>query len=428
MDGWYFKVDVGGGDIEIGPVSDEVLRQQAAAGLIVADSEVRQADRRAWCAASDVDGLFPGVDDSAFDVPLKIASRSDRKRRRKRYTPKWYYAAGNEHVGPITAAALKRLVRDGTIGEYDLVWKPSLQTWTAAGRIKGLVRSKRSSNRSSSRTSTSVDDDRWLAKLDDLPEQGDTVVLPPKVTRSLVGRQSVVPATDGAAGEVRPSHPINELGQIDYREHSEHSQSEGQQGERRRRMGQPVFPASFADRIVAFTLDSFIVSGLVGLMMKVFVLLFGTDMFSPDSSSLPRSLVRVLEFLPYGLPAAIAILIGVAYYSFGESSWEQGTLGKRAIGLQTIDSDGGRLSFLHAFIRFVVRTAILLAVSIAVVRFGVTRLVSTPSQMTSWWTVFLVSIVFPLVPLAILAMTVPLMKDRQALHDLLTTTRVVSRG
>jgi TM2 domain-containing membrane protein YozV len=50
----------------------------------------------------------------------------------------WYYAAGNERHGPVSAAELKTLADAGTLKPTDLVWKDGMADWVPARSIKGL--------------------------------------------------------------------------------------------------------------------------------------------------------------------------------------------------------------------------------------------------------------------------------------------------
>lgn len=51
----------------------------------------------------------------------------------------WYYALGDDEIGPIPAAELKSLAMDGTIRRATLVWKEGMADWKAASEIPGLL-------------------------------------------------------------------------------------------------------------------------------------------------------------------------------------------------------------------------------------------------------------------------------------------------
>jgi hypothetical protein len=50
----------------------------------------------------------------------------------------WYYAAGGERHGPVSAPELKKLAGAGTLTPTDLVWKDGMADWVPARSIKGL--------------------------------------------------------------------------------------------------------------------------------------------------------------------------------------------------------------------------------------------------------------------------------------------------
>lgn len=50
----------------------------------------------------------------------------------------WYYAKGNQRVGPVTGEELKGLVRSGEVSRTDMVWKQGMAKWMQAGQVRGL--------------------------------------------------------------------------------------------------------------------------------------------------------------------------------------------------------------------------------------------------------------------------------------------------
>lgn len=52
----------------------------------------------------------------------------------------WLYSKGDDHqAGPVSAGELKRLAQSGELAPDDLVWKPGMQEWLPASRIKGIT-------------------------------------------------------------------------------------------------------------------------------------------------------------------------------------------------------------------------------------------------------------------------------------------------
>ncbi|MBR9803252.1 DUF4339 domain-containing protein [bacterium] len=50
----------------------------------------------------------------------------------------WHYAKGGEKHGPVTAAQLKELAKNGQLASDDLVWREDMKEWRKASSVKGL--------------------------------------------------------------------------------------------------------------------------------------------------------------------------------------------------------------------------------------------------------------------------------------------------
>jgi hypothetical protein len=53
-------------------------------------------------------------------------------------TNEWYYLAGEEQVGPLTAEALQELIAEGTILPETQLWAEGLEGWIPASSVEGL--------------------------------------------------------------------------------------------------------------------------------------------------------------------------------------------------------------------------------------------------------------------------------------------------
>jgi hypothetical protein len=51
----------------------------------------------------------------------------------------WYYAQGDQKVGPVSARELKQAAADGTLQTTDLVWTDGMTEWKEARSVKGLA-------------------------------------------------------------------------------------------------------------------------------------------------------------------------------------------------------------------------------------------------------------------------------------------------
>ncbi|MEZ6126822.1 MAG: GYF domain-containing protein [Planctomycetaceae bacterium] len=56
--------------------------------------------------------------------------------------PTWYYAKGEEKIGPISSAELKQLAANGTVLPTDNVWRSDWAEWKPASTVKGLCPQK----------------------------------------------------------------------------------------------------------------------------------------------------------------------------------------------------------------------------------------------------------------------------------------------
>ncbi len=50
----------------------------------------------------------------------------------------WYYAKGDEQVGPVSSSEMKRLAIDGALKRDDLVWHDGMEEWVHAVKVQGL--------------------------------------------------------------------------------------------------------------------------------------------------------------------------------------------------------------------------------------------------------------------------------------------------
>ncbi|MGL4423756.1 MAG: DUF4339 domain-containing protein, partial [Gemmataceae bacterium] len=51
----------------------------------------------------------------------------------------WHYTRGGEQAGPVSWAELKRLADEKTLVATDLVWTESMEEWSEAGKLDGLI-------------------------------------------------------------------------------------------------------------------------------------------------------------------------------------------------------------------------------------------------------------------------------------------------
>ncbi len=135
--------------------------------------------------------------------------------------------------------------------------------------------------------------------------------------------------------------------------------------------------ANFGVRLVAFLLDRTIIS------VAAFALAWLLAMMISNSGS--ETVAYTFSFV-----LLFMIVLGPIYYSVLESSAQQATLGKRIVGIKVVDLNGHRLSFTHALGRT------------------------------------LSGIISGLIPLAIGYLTAAFTQRKQAVHDMIASTLVVT--
>ena len=108
--------------------------------------------------------------------------------------------------------------------------------------------------------------------------------------------------------------------------------------------------ASLTKRLKAFTFDYLIICGYIILLaagtmaiVKISGLL-GTPLQWPENPIL----ADLMAFITLVLPV-------ILYFTFQESSPRQSTWGKRKAGIRVVNANGGRLTWLQAFIRSLVK-------------------------------------------------------------------------
>jgi hypothetical protein len=61
-----------------------------------------------------------------------------RRSRRRGMAHEWYYASGDEKIGPLTREELQEHADSGRLTREDLVWRDGLEEWKPASSLKGL--------------------------------------------------------------------------------------------------------------------------------------------------------------------------------------------------------------------------------------------------------------------------------------------------
>lgn len=102
--------------------------------------------------------------------------------------------------------------------------------------------------------------------------------------------------------------------------------------------------AGFWIRVAAYLIDSIVIQVATSILMFIFM---GSLFLNPESMENPD------QMLGRVLPLYVILIVGSwLYYALMESSAQQGTLGKMAVGIKVTDMDGARISFGNATGRF----------------------------------------------------------------------------
>jgi uncharacterized RDD family membrane protein YckC len=112
-------------------------------------------------------------------------------------------------------------------------------------------------------------------------------------------------------------------------------------------MDQPaVTYAGFWKRFVAYIIDDIVLSAAGVLVVLVIGGIFGLGILSTMSGDAEPNLALIAAAASGIIMAVIGIMVaGWLYFALMESSANQGTLGKMALGIKVTDLNGNRISF-----------------------------------------------------------------------------------
>ncbi|MCC4597532.1 RDD family protein [Xanthomonas campestris pv. phormiicola] len=215
----------------------------------------------------------------------------------------WYYAdAAQQRHGPMPAADLQQRFQRGEVGLTTLVWRDGLSEWHP---LADFV------------------DELGLAQAPAAIAPSDAAEAPPAPPAQALPAAWTSPEPDAAAHSpyAAPAAPLSE--------------------EPRFVAGGEVVQAGFWKRTAAYLIDGMLV-GMVSQVIQFAVMLgfFGFSSLgsgSPDFST-PGGIVMLV--LVYLLPLAMSAL----YFGLFHASTKQATLGKMAVGIKVVRTDGSRIS------------------------------------------------------------------------------------
>jgi len=125
--------------------------------------------------------------------------------------------------------------------------------------------------------------------------------------------------------------------------------------------------AGFWPRTAAFLVDAAILLSILGAGILVLILSPLKESFRGTSD--PACFLSV----PLALIAGLGLLAAFVYFSMGESSPDQGTVGKKLLRLNVVDLEGAGISLPRAGGRFLVKILSFAALGSGVLMIAVTR-------------------------------------------------------
>jgi uncharacterized RDD family membrane protein YckC len=129
----------------------------------------------------------------------------------------------------------------------------------------------------------------------------------------------------------------------------------------------PMKPAGFWVRTAAFLVDATLLLSILGIGLLVLIL-------TPLKERFVETTYPALVLSPpLVVSAGLGMLAALLYFSFGESSPDKGTVGKKLLGLRVVDREGGRITLPRAAGRFLVKILSCAAFFTGVAMIGITR-------------------------------------------------------
>ncbi|PZU27720.1 MAG: RDD family protein [Stenotrophomonas sp.] len=262
----------------------------------------------------------------------------------------WYYAdAQRERHGPIEADALREKFRAGEIDLDTLVWREGMQQWQPLSAIADELQLVTQAN-------TGIDLRQDYAAI----ENGTAAE--PAIVRAATAHS---PYSAPGSMPVDQNHVVT---------------------------GGAIVQAGFLRRFAASVIDS-IVTGVVSAVLLIpIALVMGVSLAGMAGSELANA-GAMLAF--YGIYMGICILVPATYFGWMHSSNNLASLGKMAVGAKVVRSNGERISFWRAFLRYIAM------IGLAVISCYISLLVS--------------------------AIMVGVTERKQSLHDMICDTVVVDK-
>ena len=230
----------------------------------------------------------------------------------------WYYSdAQRQQHGPVGAADMAALHAQGALTPETLVWRDGMANWRPWRDVMGEVLGQTDAGAPTAAAETSAN-----------PFAADPFAANPTEAKDDGAYRPYEMAPAPSSPYAPPKAALEEAPWRD-----------------------DIVYAGFLKRFAANVIDSLILCCGMGAVLVPLAMLsgIGTSMMSNPESPNPMALgASVGMQLLFNLAAA---LLPCFYFGWMQSSERQASLGKQAVGIKVVRSDGSRLSFGRAFLR-----------------------------------------------------------------------------
>lgn len=221
----------------------------------------------------------------------------------------WYYAEGQQRQGPLPVQEIRQRFQRGQLNLDTLVWREGMAQWAALRQVVDELGLQTLADASTTAASGGFDLRDDYAAIDN-----GTAPLPG--TGALSSSPYSAPA---AAGDSSHGQPI---------------------------AGGEVVYAGFWKRVAAYMIDYFVLAIPGGIIGAIIGVVLGASMGAFGGGDTAIEIVAQLA------SALINLGIGMAYYTWFHASQGGATLGKMAVGIKVVRSNGERLTKGRAFGRY----------------------------------------------------------------------------
>ena len=220
----------------------------------------------------------------------------------------WYYAEGQQRQGPLPVQEIRQRFQRGQLNLDTLVWREGMAQWAALRQVVDELGLQTLADASTATGSGGFDLRGDYAAIDN-----GTAPLPG------TGALSSSPYSDPAALGGGHAQPV---------------------------MGGEVVYAGFWKRVAAYMIDYFVLAIPGGIIGAILGVVLGASMGAVGSGE------SAIEIVAQLASALINLAIGMAYYTWFHASQGGATLGKMAVGIKVVRSNGERLTKARAFGRY----------------------------------------------------------------------------